>query len=186
MLLAERDENTCRKDFTVSEAVELGELIEKRIAAEAKKRQKEHGNTAPGRKKDTSSDSDEVSEDDPNARRTDTRTADAVGVKRDRYAKAKEVVQQAKEEPEKYGDLVTKMDETGNVNAAYRELKRRQQPEPPLLPFAAPTLAFTARSPRHRRFPLPDPPWPRQRRRLARPWPRGRAVVQCWQVDPRG
>ena len=47
LLRAERDENTCRKDFTPSEAVEIGRRIEELERKAAKERQKDHGGTAP-------------------------------------------------------------------------------------------------------------------------------------------
>ena len=40
-LMAERDENTCRKDFTPSEAVAMGKAIEEAVKEEARKRKRE-------------------------------------------------------------------------------------------------------------------------------------------------
>ncbi len=49
-LVAERDENVCRKDFLPSEAVALARDLEPFERKEAKTRQREHGQTAPGKK----------------------------------------------------------------------------------------------------------------------------------------
>jgi ParB family chromosome partitioning protein len=48
LLRAERDENTCRKDFTPSEAVAIGTALEEREKAKAKERQQE-GRKAGGK-----------------------------------------------------------------------------------------------------------------------------------------
>lgn len=50
-LMAERDENICRKEFTPSEAVEMAKALEPFERQEAKKRQADHGSTAPGKAK---------------------------------------------------------------------------------------------------------------------------------------
>ncbi|HEY7423255.1 MAG TPA: hypothetical protein VH682_03345 [Gemmataceae bacterium] len=42
------------------------------------------------------------------------------------YDKAKAVVKAAKEEPEKFGDLKEKMDATGKVAPAYKDMQRLQ------------------------------------------------------------
>src|SRR5262249_49969396 len=59
-LRAEHDENAVRKDFTPSELVGIGEAIDERQRELAKQRQKEHGRTAPGKKKNTSGNLPEV------------------------------------------------------------------------------------------------------------------------------
>jgi ParB family chromosome partitioning protein len=118
-LRAERDENTCRKDFTPSEAVAIGQALEELERVEAKKRQREHGGTAPGKAKNTPGNLPEVNGD---AR---DKVAAAVGMSGRTYDKAKDVAEAAEKEPEKYGDLVQQMDQTGKVDPAHKELKRR-------------------------------------------------------------
>jgi hypothetical protein len=46
------------------------------------------------------------------------------------YEKAAEVVKAAEAEPEKFGDLPDKMDATGKVDAAFKEMQKRQAPPP--------------------------------------------------------
>ena len=48
---------------------------------------------------------------------------------KDTYRKAEAVVQAAKADPEQYGDLPAKMDATGKVDGAFKELQRRQMPQ---------------------------------------------------------
>lgn len=120
LLQAERDENSCRKGFTLSEAVALGQAIEALERPQAKQRQCEHGGTAPGRKKNNSGKLPGVS----SGGRTRDKVALAVGMSGRTYEKTKAVVEAAEENPERYGPLVEQMDKTGKVDAAYREVKR--------------------------------------------------------------
>jgi ParB-like chromosome segregation protein Spo0J len=113
-LRAERDENTCRKDFTPSEAVALGNALEEMERKEAKKRQ-------GGAGRDRSSKLDERSRG-----RTDEKVAEAVGMKKDTYRKAKAVVEAAEADPE-LQPVVEEMDRTGKVDPAYREAKAKPQ-----------------------------------------------------------
>ena len=53
----------------------------------------------------------------------------AVGVSRPTLAKAKAIVEAAEQEPERFGDLVAQMDETGKIDRAYRDLRERQRRE---------------------------------------------------------
>ncbi|HWG43581.1 MAG TPA: hypothetical protein VN688_12410 [Gemmataceae bacterium] len=89
----------------------MGAAIEAMEREEAKKRKEagksEDGVGGRGNKK-PSSNLDEGSE--PHARRSDTRTAEAVGMRKDSYRKAKEIVAAAEAEPEKYAHLVEKID----------------------------------------------------------------------------
>src|SRR5262249_45278197 len=54
------------------------------------------------------------------------KVAAAVGVSGRTYDKMKAVVDAALADPEKYGDLPFQMDETGKVQPAYQEMKRRR------------------------------------------------------------
>jgi hypothetical protein len=53
--------------------------------------------------------------------------ADVVGVGARTLDKATEVAEAAEENPEKFGEVAKKMDETGNVDQAYKELKLLKQ-----------------------------------------------------------
>ncbi len=122
-LVAERDENVCRKDFLPSEAVAMGLKLEPMERAAAKERQRDHGGTAPGRPKNTWSESDQVFRPLITGR-THVIVADAVGMGKSKYDMAKAVVAEAEANPDRNGDLVTIMDEQ-STSAAYAELRRR-------------------------------------------------------------
>jgi ParB/RepB/Spo0J family partition protein len=115
LLRAERDENTCRKDFLPTEAVSIGREITAEIAAEAKKRQGRRGKAR----------SSKLDEHEDNGR-TDVKVAEAVGMGKDTYRKAEAVVAAAEQDPQTFGELPQLMDET-SPDQAFRELKRRQR-----------------------------------------------------------
>jgi hypothetical protein len=122
---AERDENTCRKEFAPAELVEMGrrlEALEKPAAAE---RKKVHGGTAPGKPKNTGGNCPPVFEPG----RTADKVGQALGVSGKTYTKAKKVVEAAEKEPDKFGDLPAVM-ETESVHAAHEEMKRRKTAVP--------------------------------------------------------
>lgn len=50
----------------------------------------------------------------------------AAGMSGNTYDRAKKVVEAAESDPESYGDLVEKMDETGNVSGSLREVEDRK------------------------------------------------------------
>jgi len=52
--------------------------------------------------------------------------AKLVGISRSTLEKAIKIVEAAREEPEKYSDLVELMDRTGKVNGAYMQMIARQ------------------------------------------------------------
>ncbi|HUT56718.1 MAG TPA: ParB N-terminal domain-containing protein [Phycisphaerae bacterium] len=120
LLRAERDENTCRKDLSPSEAVALGKALESLAKVEAKERQREHGGTAPGRPKNTPGNLPEVSGE---ARE---QVAAAVGMKPRTYDKAKAVVKAAEADPS-LAPVVEEMDRTGKVDPAYKKVKKRKK-----------------------------------------------------------
>jgi ParB-like chromosome segregation protein Spo0J len=122
LLKAERDENVCRKGFTPGEAVALGERMEKQLkpAAEtAKKSGKSADGRAGGRGKKK-----------PERKlrsgfgKVSSKVAPAVGMKARTYEKAKAVVAAAESAPAEFEAVVKKMNDTGNVDAAFREVKR--------------------------------------------------------------
>lgn len=117
LLTAERDENTERKDFTPTEAVAIGRLIEEqeRPAALARLRSgRPYGDSSQGH------------------RTVADIAAESVGMARQKYTQAKAVVDAADADPQAFGDLPEKMDQTGSVHGAYREMERRKNghPEP--------------------------------------------------------
>jgi ParB/RepB/Spo0J family partition protein len=137
-LEAERDENSCRRQLSPSEAVALGEAIEKLEKPKAAERQKEgvsqtevlepSGNLPEGCQTDVGTSGE-----------TREKAAQAAGMGARTYEKAKEVVNAAKENPE-LKPLVAEMDATGKVDGAFRKLKAAQaaeaaeEPESPLPP----------------------------------------------------
>ena len=129
-LIAERDENTCRKDFTPSEAVAIGAEIEKLAHEEAKKRQGERNDL-----KEHSGDSPECSI--PQSRDI---AAKAVGMSGQRYDRAKKVVQAAEKDPS-LEPVVAEMDRSGNVSEAYKRVKAAEQPtEKPAVEESSPEM----------------------------------------------
>ena len=107
----EKAENEERKDFTWSEKVAIAEAAEPLQRAAAKERQASH--TASGYEKFT----------DPGPALD--HVAQAVGTSRPTLQKAMAVVKAAEQEPDLLADVVKKMDETGNVSAALKEVKKR-------------------------------------------------------------
>jgi hypothetical protein len=123
----EAAENLVRKDFAPSEAVAIKRAIEPALKEEAKSRMTAGippsgnlPNGTPGRAAD--------------------KAAEFTGYARRTIDKAEEVVKAAEAEPEKFGHVLAKMDETGNVSGALKELRREQarferlQPRPGSLP----------------------------------------------------
>jgi len=110
LLSAERDENSERKNFTPSEAVAIGRLIEERERPKALARMN----------KRTSAETAEVQGD------TRDVAARAVGMGRSKYDQAKTIMAAAESDPKRFGDLPTQMDATGNVKGTHRELRRRK------------------------------------------------------------
>lgn len=115
LLRGEQHENTMRKDFTITEAVAIGEALEPLERAAAKERQRQAGGANPGSVKFTEAPAMD-------------KVAGAVGMSRPTYAKAQEIIQAAEQEPERFGDIVDQMDSSGSVSGAYREFKRRNLP----------------------------------------------------------
>jgi ParB family chromosome partitioning protein len=116
-LRAQRDENTCRKEFTPSEAVKIGKALEALERREAKKRQKA-GGRAGGK----------ASGKLPEASGGDTRdkVAGVVGLSGRTYEKAKAVVEAAEADPA-LTPVVEEMDRTGKVDPAFQKVKGRQE-----------------------------------------------------------
>jgi ParB family chromosome partitioning protein len=124
-------ENTCRKDFTLSEAVAIKRALEPLEKAAAKERQ--------GTRTDKHLEKFSTS----SSGRALDKVAAVVGKHRTTLAKAEAVVDAAEAEPEKYGPLLAAMDKTGRVNAPYKRLQVAKQAEkiraePPPLPGHGP------------------------------------------------
>lgn len=122
-LEAERDENTERKDFTPSEAVAIGRLIEdahKKKIAEVRSDLMRQNRTL---RKDIDSEVNHPRVVPPGPTRE--KAAAAVGLSGSTYARAKTVVLAAEADPT-LADVVAKMDETGNVEGALREVMQRR------------------------------------------------------------
>jgi N6-adenosine-specific RNA methylase IME4 len=119
-LKAERDENTCRKDFCPSEAVALGERLEALERPKAKERQAAAGpKEGKGKKKIGSGKLPQA------VGRTRDVVGAAVGMSGKTYQQAKAVIQAAAENPALL-PIVEKMDATGSVAGAVRAVKRAQ------------------------------------------------------------
>jgi ParB-like chromosome segregation protein Spo0J len=116
-LLAERDENTCRKSFTPTEAAAMAEALEpfeKKAAMERK------ATSNAEREKFTPSDKGKAAD----------KVAEAVGVSRPTLAKTQAVIAAAREDPEHFAYLPAKMDQSGKVEPAFQEMKERAKAHP--------------------------------------------------------
>ena len=131
LLRAEQDENTCRKDFTPSEAAAMGMALEPLAKADAKQRQVEAGKKH-GRGKIAS-----VKVTEPIGQAVvREKVGAAVGMSGPTYQRAKAVVIAAKKDPETFGPIAEEMDRTGSVLGAFKrvvEIKKsgtRSEPVP--------------------------------------------------------
>lgn len=117
ILQGEYDENTVRKNFNPSEAVAISRALEPLEKEAAKKRQGTRTDKHPA--------------DSAGSSRGDARdkVAKAVGMGRDGLSKAAEVVDAAEADPEKFQHLVERMDRTGKVDAAFKEMKKIRRRE---------------------------------------------------------
>ena len=109
-LQSEYDANMVRKQFVPSEAVALAEKIKTWLSTKAIMGSLNKGGNLPPDTKDE---------------KTRDKVAKSVGMSYKTLEKAKVVVESAAENPEN-ADLVEKMDQTGKVDTAYRELQERK------------------------------------------------------------
>lgn len=124
MLRAERDENTCRKDFTPTEAVTIGRAVEPLEREAARERQEAtqlagkdaNGQPCFGGENFTP----------PNGGKALDKVAEVVGMSRPTYVKAKTVTEAAETNPEEFGDLPEMMD-AKSIEAAHKEMRKRQR-----------------------------------------------------------
>lgn len=140
-------ENFFRKAFTPSEYADIADALEPLERQAAKERQRDHRETAPGRKH-----SGEI----PHSvgHRALDHVARAIGKDRKTIAKAREVRDAALAEPDRFGKLAADMDRTGRVNGPYKRLNIARQAEairaePPPYPERGPYRVIAA-----------DVPWP--------------------------
>lgn len=112
---AESDENRVRKDFTPSESVAIAETLEAREREAAAERQVE-----------SRSNRGENFTPRNDAGKALDHVASAVGMSRPTLAKARAVVESARQEPERFGGLLDQMDSTGKVDRAFKELQRER------------------------------------------------------------
>ena len=126
LLSAERDENAERKDFTPTEAVAIGRLIEE-----------QHREVIEARRHDLAVAAGKVSAGlragtpvpfippvEPAGKSGDV-VAAAVGMSRMTYYRAKQVVEAAEADPERFGDLPERL-ESGKVATVHGELLSRR------------------------------------------------------------
>jgi ParB-like chromosome segregation protein Spo0J len=118
LLTAQRDENTCRKDFAPSEAVAVGAAFEAIESKAAKARQ------AATRKRGTAEPARAGNLPQREKGRASEKVAAAMGMKARTYEKARAVVQAAQDNPKVFGPVVTEMDKTGKVDRAYSKVRR--------------------------------------------------------------
>jgi ParB/RepB/Spo0J family partition protein len=120
LLRAEYDENTCRKDFTPSEAVAIGKALEELERPKAQERQ-EASRTKKGEKVGDAQGGGNLPPRSGDRGKTRERVAAAVGMSGKTYDKAKKVVEAAEKDSERLGPVKEEMDRTGNVDRAFRE-----------------------------------------------------------------
>lgn len=110
----ECDENQRRKDWTPTEAVAIAKALEPMEREAAKER---YEATRPGV---------DVKFTPTERGAAMDKVADAVGMSRPTLTKAQEVIEAAEENPEVYGDLPDKMDQT-SIDRAYKEKRKRER-----------------------------------------------------------
>src|SRR5439155_11075376 len=114
ILKGEFHENYHRKSFTTTETIEIKHVLEKRVLAEAKKRQ--------GQRNDISLKSTE-SWDESEPHDTRDKVAGYFGIGWKKLDQLEDVVNAAKGNPEKFGDLPTKIDKGMKVNTAWKRIQ---------------------------------------------------------------
>ncbi len=118
-LIAERDENICRLDFSPFEAVAMGRALEELERPKAKERMKQKPGGKQGEKVCSGNFPEEKSE-------TREKVGAAIGMSGPTYQRAKAVVAAAEKEPDKFGAIAEEMERTGKVHPAYDKLKQAQ------------------------------------------------------------
>lgn len=118
-------ENTCRKDFSVSEKVAIAEAVRDAEQELAQVRQRIGrilgGKARQGKKVESCH--------RPERAKTRDRLGTLCGMSGRTLEKAAAVVKAASQKPEKYGDLLEEMDRTNKVNKFFKRLQRREAAE---------------------------------------------------------
>jgi ParB family chromosome partitioning protein len=114
LLRAERDENTCRLDFTPSEAVSISRALKALERPKAKERQGTRTDLPEHRGKFPQG----------SEGKTRDKVAEAVGMSGRTLEKAEVVVEAAEKDPE-LRPVVEEMDRTGKVDPAFKKVKGR-------------------------------------------------------------
>ncbi len=127
-LRAERDENTCRKDFTISEAVAIKQAIEGPEREQAKNRQQEgrkRGGATAGRGRKKKKDGANLAPSNEENGKTRERVAAETGLGHTTLDKAEFVLEKAKENPELFQPIADEMERTGKVDPAYKKAQKQ-------------------------------------------------------------
>ena len=118
-------ENVYRKEYTPSEAVAIAEALEPKIKEKAKERQKRL-KVKPEAESSCCGNLPQQTNEDFGKKTRDV-LGEVVGMSGSSLEKAREVIEKGQKDPDSYGDLSKKMDETGNVDSAYKEMKKREK-----------------------------------------------------------
>lgn len=127
------DENSQRKGFTPSEAVAVGERLEAIVRRESKAAQIKGGDAGrkPGKGRKKAPPRPDLASrklrEAKHTRETTSRVAKAVNMSGRSYERAKEVVAAAEANPKAYRAVKEKMDRTGKVSPAHKELQVAKQ-----------------------------------------------------------
>lgn len=140
LLVAERDENTCRKDMTVTEKLAIGQRIEELKRPEAEARMAEGGEIGRKVQHGLASSTGGGGQNPREKREQETAAlaGQAVGLSRSNYYAARNVKRTADdpEQPpavrEAAQQALAEMDATGTVQPVYRRFRKQltEQPEP--------------------------------------------------------
>ncbi len=117
LIRGEFAENAVRKDFLPSELDAIRRALEPLEKAAAKERQRKHGGTAPGRRKQ----SRQLSGSEGEAR---DRIGAFAGISGRSLSKIRAIMEAAECQPRRFGPLVKEMDRTGRVDGPYRTLRQ--------------------------------------------------------------
>jgi ParB family chromosome partitioning protein len=193
LLLGERDENTCRKDFTPSEAVAIGQELEE-LEREAARERQEASRATKGQKVGSppgggnypppsapgcdGASVTPIGATTPKKEKGKTRdrVGKAVGMSGKTYEKAKAVVEAAAEDPDLFRSVTEEMDRTGKVDPAFRKVKASVRGEPRKQRSSKKEGEGHSGPPQSQARsstlkPMPSPPLPTERTQEERPEP---------------
>jgi len=110
-------ENAFRKNFLPSEIDAIRRALEPYERAAAKERQRKHGGTAPGRRKQ----SRKISGSEGDTR---DKIGSFAGISGKSLSKIQAIMEAAKAKPRKFGPLVAEMDHRRSIDSVYRKLRQ--------------------------------------------------------------